>query len=149
MFGWFKKNNSSDDELNSDEINQIIQSFGSLMESMDTLTFYDSTMLKYGKNKTKKAIILAIKLSKDPQMTDFLKMGLQNLVQFQDGIGEKPITKGMDLTSEKPIEEMTDEDLDRIASTISENSAQSEKWESLNQTAKMEYNEALKDLDAS
>ena len=53
MFGWFKKNNSSDDELNSDEINQIIQSFGSFMESMDTLTFYDSSMLKYGKDKTK------------------------------------------------------------------------------------------------
>ena len=57
-------------------------------------------------------------------MTDFFFMSLLNLFQFQDGIGDKPITKGVDLTFEKPIEEMTDEDLDRIASTISENSAQ-------------------------
>ena len=79
-------------------------------------------------------------------MTDFFKMILLNLFQFQDGIGDKPITKGVDLTSEKPIEEMTDEDLDRIASTISENSSQSEQWESLYQTATMEYNESLKEL---
>ena len=96
-----------------------------------------------------KAIILAIKLSKDSQMTDFLKIALQNLFQFQEGIGEEPITKGVDLTSEKPIEEMTDEDLERMASSISGGSNQSEKWESLNQTAKMEYNEALKDLEAT
>ena len=102
MFGWFKKKGNLK-EVKSDtsvgaiefpkknEIEPIVKSFSKLLEDTKSETFYDSSMLEYGKKKTFFALVLAIAECKDTKKQELLKFKFKEFFRFRDGVGIDPV----------------------------------------------------------
>lgn len=74
-----------------ERLEEIIQTYGKVMQETDGTSFYDVSVLPYSKNEIFIALLAAIKISDDNQTKEHLKAGLISLAHFQEDIGNTPI----------------------------------------------------------
>ena len=75
-----------------DGLDAVISACCTLMQETDPGCFYDEQMLpQHSKEFTEKALLVAIRFSKDPKERELLWAVLQWLPQFQPGVGVHPI----------------------------------------------------------
>ena len=150
MFGWFKRKEkeTSNQEIDADEINEIVNSYGKLLENTDPTSFYDTKMLPHGRDKTLKALVISIKVCDDTKILEMLNTGLLLLFHFRDGIGDNPI-KNPDhiFPSMDEIDKMTIEDIQNDAKSFLDKSEDRKKWQELQQLAINEYNKVLNSIE--
>ncbi len=77
---------------------KIIQDYGVVLESFAPAPgcVADVRNLPHSKERIKQALVLALRLTKEPQMREQLKIGYISLADWQQGVGKG--TVGIDLT---------------------------------------------------
>ncbi len=82
---------------------------------------WDVKCLPYDKGTILDAICLEIVRETDENRLEALKIGALSLADYQDGVGDQPIsTLGVDLTSNDPAS-LNDDDLKALAAKIADN----------------------------
>lgn len=86
-----QKKLSEDLQAEIRETQQIIGKYAKVMGEMDGISFYDVKALPLPKDIIAKALLLAIKLTGDEHQRESLKVALNILARFQEGVGDNHI----------------------------------------------------------
>lgn len=81
----------------------------------------DARKLPHQKERIKQALVFALRMTKEPQMREQLKVGYISLSDWQEGVGDA--TVGIDLTNMGP-----NADPVQLAKRITTQGAAAEKW---------------------
>ena len=94
------KERSSGDQMDANKLQEIIESYGQSLEAKAKTTFSvaDESKLPYTKSEIKKAIIIALSVTEDPQLKEHLKISYINLSDWQKGVGEEDMLYDIDVT---------------------------------------------------
>jgi hypothetical protein len=106
-----------------EEMNEIVQEYGNAMVNCGPPPggVADVSKLPYPKSKIKKALIQALQLADDPEMTISLKGGYTQLSDWQEGVGDANI--GRDLSTFG-----MDKDTDEMEKAFLKRQSQMEEW---------------------
>ena len=161
MFGWFKKKGNLK-EVKSDtsvgaiefpeknEIEPIVKSFSKLLEDTKSETFYDSSMLEYGKKKTFFALVLAIADCKDTKKQELLKFKFKEFFRFRDGVGNDPVEYkwgSISDTEKKTTSEMSPKEQAGHLVSFLDTSSDRREWRDLQEKAIKDYEYSVKWLN--
>jgi hypothetical protein len=94
IFGYKKTGHNKEFENNLAAAHRIVADYGDFMQSSAFPTpgcIADTKKLPYDKERIKRALILAIKLSDNHDTKQTLKVAYSGLADFQDGVGESDI----------------------------------------------------------
>lgn len=95
----------------AEERGQIIADFGEFIEkNSPAFEIWDVKSLPYEKDAILSAICLEIIKTEDEKMLEHLKVAALCLTDFQEGVGDRPLSPYRDLTTTNPAS-LSDEDL--------------------------------------
>jgi len=120
------------------ELESIVQAYGDILGSGAPAPgcVADTSKLPYPKETIKAALIMALKLTEDPQTKGHLKGGYLDLSNWQEGVGD--IDQGFNVSAlDKNIDPQS------MAEIIVEQTTSSEKWTTM---AQKEYETLLQEL---
>jgi hypothetical protein len=102
---------------------KIVQDYGAVLGSAapGPGCVADARKLPHPKQRIKQALVFALRMTKEPQMREQLKVGYISLSDWQDGVGDAPV--GIDLTNVDPNADPVE-----LAKRIASQGAAAEKW---------------------
>jgi len=123
VFGRTKTESSDAGAMPPAVAEKIVQDYGAVLGSAAPAPgcVADARKLPYPKERIKQALVFALRMTKEPQMREQLKVGYISLSDWQEGVGDA--TVGIDLTNLDPNADPVD-----LAKRITSQGAAAEKW---------------------
>jgi len=123
FFGRTRTESSSAGAMPPAIAEKIVQDYGAVLGSAAPAPgcVEDARKLPHPKERIKQALVFALRMTKEPQMRDQLKVGYISLSDWQEGVGDAPV--GIDLTDMDPNADPVE-----LAKRITSQGAAAEKW---------------------
>ena len=123
IFGRTKTESSSSGAMPPAVAEKIVQDYGAVLGSTAPTPgcIADARKLPHSKERIKQALVFALRMTKEPQMREQLKVGYISLSDWQEGVGDATVgidLINMDLNAD-PVE---------LAKRITSQGAAAEKW---------------------
>jgi hypothetical protein len=123
IFGPTKTEQPSAGTLAPAVAEKIVQDFGAVLASAAPAPgcVADVRKLPHSKERIKQALVFALRMTKEPQTREQLKIGYISLADWQEGVGDAAV--GIDLTNIDPNPDPVE-----LAKRITSQGAAAEKW---------------------
>lgn len=125
----------------------VLKNYGKYLElyPISYLEIRDSSELPHSKEDILKALVMKVLVCKDEEEADLTFLFASYLVQFQDGIGSKPLHR-FGIESEEFIR-IGKSDKARASSILKKHSADIEKYDSMSEAIEAEFKSFYKTLE--